>query len=91
MNKHTPAPWGYEYSKANRAYEIAPFDENKYLDWSREICITASKNMANARLIAASPELLWVLESIVEMNPALPMGLIEAAEAAIAKATGRKA
>lgn len=43
---------------------------------------------ANARLIAAAPELLYALESIVEMNPELPMGMIEAAQEAIAKARG---
>jgi len=39
-------------------------------------------------LIAATPDLLAALESIVEMNPALPMGMIEAAQKAIAKARG---
>lgn len=41
-------------------------------------------------LIAAAPDLLAALESIVEMNPPLPMGMIEAAEQAIAKAKGEK-
>lgn len=40
------------------------------------------------RWIAAAPDLLAALESIVEMSPALPMGMIEAAHAAIAKARG---
>lgn len=33
-----------------------------------------------------APDLLYALESIVEMNPELPMGMIEAAKEAIAKA-----
>lgn len=46
------------------------------------------KALHDAYLIAAAPELLEALESIVEMNPELPMGMIEAAEKAIAKARG---
>lgn len=46
--------------------------------------------LANARLIAAAPELLLALHHIVKMNPELPMGMIEAAESAIAKATGEE-
>lgn len=45
---------------------------------------------ANARLIAAAPDLLNALASIVEMSPELPMGMIEAAQAAVEKATGER-
>ena len=50
--------------------------------------LTTAEFSNHMRLIAAAPELLSALESIVEMNPALPMGMIEAAHAAIAKARG---
>lgn len=62
--KGTPAPWGLEYSNANNAYEIAPFDSDGELDWSREVCITADNSKANAHLIAAAPELLEILASM---------------------------
>lgn len=39
-------------------------------------------------LIAAAPELLEALEAITKVNIALPFGLREQAEAAIAKAKG---
>lgn len=45
----------------------------------------------DASLIAAAPELLSALQMIVQLNPELPMGVIEDAEAAIAKATGEQA
>ena len=41
-----------------------------------------------ASLISAAPDLLAALESIIEINPALPMGIIEAAELAVKKARG---
>lgn len=44
---------------------------------------------ANARLISAAPDLLEALQMIVDLNPPLPMGCIEAAEGAISKALGK--
>jgi hypothetical protein len=41
---------------------------------------------ANARLIAAAPELLEALEAIVAFDTPLPCGLLKQARAAIAKA-----
>lgn len=49
---------------------------------------TKERAEANARLIAAAPELLAILSAIIDLNPQLPMGYREEAEAAIAKATG---
>ena len=46
---------------------------------------------ANARLMAASPRLLKALRCIVEMNPELPMGMIEEAQEAIYEATREEA
>ena len=48
-----------------------------------------SEMKANALLISAAPELLEVLQMIVQLRPQLPMGVIEDAEAAIIKATGQ--
>lgn len=58
---HTPGPWGFE--RSNDYFEIAPV-RNGELDWSQEVAATAGcggdigEQEANARLIAAAPE-LW--------------------------------
>lgn len=57
--KATKGPYGYEYSEANDAFEIAPFDAEGQLDWDREVAVTADNNAANAQLIARlSPEVV---------------------------------
>lgn len=80
MNKHTPGPWVTEdlFIKDESDNKIAE------VHWRRN----EDQEVANALLIAAAPDLLEALDSIVEMNPPLPMGMIEAAEAALAKARG---
>lgn len=84
--KHTPGPW-----ESINGY-IFPIKGEK-------ICIMTamgskgSEREANARLIAAAPELLEALQSIIEIgkrnteNPKYD-GYYDAARAAIAKATG---
>jgi hypothetical protein len=67
MNKHTPAPWGIE---------IAADGLNKWVGCSRYSVATIAQlpnqvNIgeadANARLIAAAPELLEALKASVEL------------------------
>ena len=82
MNKHTPGPWTYEQI-SNNAYVI---DENGsavmlYRNPDDEM-------KANARLIAAAPELLEALEWAVD-NPHDDAYWISQARAAIAKAKGK--
>lgn len=95
--KHTPGPWqtlpeecdkpyvrirgtmlGCRYKIAN---VLTPVYEGVH---ARE----AIETRANARIIAAAPELLEALRSIVEEG--LSTSKISAAKAAIAKATGVK-
>lgn len=52
------------------------------------LSVSGIMSRETASLIAASPDLLVALESIIEMNPSLPMGMIEAAELAVKKARG---
>ena len=65
MSKHTPGPWtwGESYNglygsgKDNEVLRFAPY-EGMYLDWG------SKSRDANARLIAAAPELLEALKKI---------------------------
>lgn len=92
---HTPGPWGFEWSEANKSFEIAPLDKDSECDWAHEVCITADDSEANARLIAAAPELLEALKTaeiaLVNCVPITPYhgdGPLVSIRAAIAKATG---
>lgn len=92
MNKHTPAPWLIAESDKSFVYALNKKGINQFwVHVSGNPVLThefEEELVANARLIAAAPDLLYAIESIVEMNPELPMGVIEAAQEAIAKATG---
>lgn len=46
--------YGYEYSPANDAYEIAPIGIDGELDWDNEVCITANGDEAVAKLIVGA-------------------------------------
>lgn len=83
--KHTPGPWAF--NKTERG-EFIVFDERRP-PLERVICHTGtafSHDNANARLIAAAPELLQALKDIIDIG----MGgrLEDIALNAIAKAEG---
>ena len=64
--KFTPGPWVMEFTGPHAAtrdgfWEIAPLGPDGEPDWSREIAATADDNKANARLIAAAPEMYEAL------------------------------
>lgn len=104
MSKHTPGPW--VVWDGNVKVYAGPVDENTTCCISGYRCkiaecddlydenMTEEEAEANARLIAAAPELLEALEWIV--NPDYAIGsnaeykhaAVEVAKAAIAKATG---
>lgn len=89
MSAHTPGPWAYRPS--NNGHFIAGTGENSgYLAEVRQ-CRSKQDVRADARLIAAAPELLESLQSV--LNSCLDsQGLADAykqARAAIAKATGK--
>lgn len=91
MSKHTPGPWGVV------AYGL--HGRMKVTAGSMPVASIASANRDasfNARLIAAAPELLAVLQELEESarywgEYDVPLGIVDRISAAIAKATGEKA
>ena len=84
MSKHTPGPWKVNYAK---------FNEVKTSDGARVATCSNLNGLvnlqANARLIAAAPELLDALIECLECEFAVTdKSAIAKAQAAIAKATG---
>jgi len=103
MSKHTPGPWSARSEDSEGGYSIEPRDEpNSRVvicarpPWSGR----ADESRANARLIAAAPELLealvWLTNTTCDVGksgepPTMNEHIeaIEAAKAAITKAEGR--
>jgi len=86
---HTPGPWNVQEGSAN----------NKYCEiWSGLLCIgetsgcseirSEGEDAANARLIAAAPDLLKACIAIREEYVAPTKSALDIVYAAIAKATG---
>lgn len=95
--KHTPAPWLIAKSDASFVYALNDNGYNRF--WAhvtggnlrRAESTLRAEVEANARLIAAAPDLLDALIEIVSADDAheLTQKHIESARAAIAKATGQ--
>ncbi|HHM7617524.1 TPA: hypothetical protein ACRNOG_003334 [Pseudomonas aeruginosa] len=86
MRKHTPGPWDY-WSGYNPVDEL----EAQITTEDGDIVIASYNRQipegeANAKLLAAAPELLEALVALVECEQTTPE-LWEAARAAIAKST----
>jgi len=60
MNQHTPGPW-YETTKGENNYQSAIAQEAT----GKTVALTYTSNDADARLIAAAPQLLAALKSLV--------------------------
>lgn len=99
--QHTPGPWHYSHREgADGMYRTEVFSEQHggiaTCNWTPKHCgngVTATYREANARLIAAAPDLLVALQSLVNMDVSYQRGpkvaeAVEGARAAIAKATG---
>ena len=73
MNKHTPRPWGFD----------PPDDDAPPVIWAfgiriaRLSAMSPEEMLANARLIAAAPELLAALKSAYAL---MPLGAAKRAE-----------
>ena len=88
MSKHTPGPWHINdhahdeevvYIEADRYGVASIFTDTDKVD---------STELANARLIAAAPELLEALKNIENDDGHIPSTIWNMCKAAIAKAEG---
>ncbi len=85
MSKHTPGPW-------KPTYESDPYRLVDHTDGREIAAVSGVDNEnrdANARLIAAAPDLLEALKGLLPMwESGVSEPWVEAAKAAIAKAEG---
>ena len=83
MSKHTPGPWVWT-PESESIHGYSPEGE------ALVVVYELNTNEADARLIAAAPDLLTALEGLLEITDfhELYGSKTEAARAAIAKATG---
>jgi hypothetical protein len=93
MSRHTPGPWKEDAWVGTDPYDDpdGPFVEVGNVRWSpNKVDVPAAiEQTANARLIAAAPELLEACEGLLNALPsATTHPAIKAARAAIAKAKG---
>ena len=94
--KHTPGPWRVQVTGHSFVVEAHTHTEVISVDENGNPCRWSEYNEANARLIAAAPEMLAALETaymaLIGYLPAhrndVTDAAISAARAAIAKATG---
>lgn len=84
--KHTPGPWSITESCMN-AWEIDGLDRS--IATVNAVEDIAPEDEANARLIAAAPDLLAALQDFLHADPDVFAEELAAARAAIAKAEGK--
>jgi len=100
--KYTPGPWALQYEPTSTAGVRVRFDirsatriaiasgqSQEHL--GEDVGVQEVECIANARLIAAAPELLEALQETLGYFPAEFRSQLEKARAAIAKATGAAA
>lgn len=87
--KHTPGPWrvGKDYGAIVADVPTDGPNGADHVEAYGGYLVCESVARKNMPIIIAATDLLAALQNIVEMNPLLPMGMIEAAHKAIAKAT----
>ena len=105
MGKHTPGPWQIRFARNGYPYQIdAPNGSEgaggirTVTRWGAISFPSSTEGLANARLIAAAPDLLEAAKTLVESHKeADPMAAgmmlacaLHMAEAAIARATGEQ-
>lgn len=92
MDKHTPGPWEIQRDSGLHIYITQPSDAPNrvpgYYAEIRRFNTDSEQVEANAQLIAASPNLLKVLETILECGSVNDQYWVNDARAAIAKAKG---
>lgn len=94
-SKFTPGPWLVRCSAKGYPYQIEAPNGNRgpggitcVTRWAAISFPTSTEGQANARLIAAAPNLLEALEAAFEMHVSQHPKWEAIARAAIAKATG---
>ena len=90
MSKHTPGPWkivGIFEWKDDQGVRLAQI-EYLYVISAIEDRSLLGTVQADARLIAAAPDLLEALEELLGWETHAPQDAIDAARAAVRKATG---
>ena len=87
MSRHTPGPWEFEIITSSY---VTAFDGTHIADVHHGRTATAkAEGSANARLIAAAPDLLEALKEVFSDHDAVNrLSWVNRAAAAIAKATG---
>jgi hypothetical protein len=101
MNKHTLGPWfTEEYTYGDDVYDFTAVLAPKDVDGEGPVTICEIHNQANARLIAAAPDLLEALCTMAavaaylsageSVDPAEIDSAFAKARAAIAKAEGKQ-
>ena len=91
--QHTPGPWTVR-NIATRDHYIGPANDGGAPSVGfalSRVCSTEAQVSANARLMAAAPELLECLRALLDEHPGTKNVRIVKARAAIAKAVGRDA
>ena len=89
--RHTPGPWSVEIDHHNNAPEyIRAYADGEMYDLASVLCDETGNAKANARLIAAAPDLLVALCEAVEIIEGTGLDATTQREA-IAKATGEAA
>lgn len=83
MSKHTPGPWNVDYSGPARIAIVGAGD--RILAFCNLQCEDGDMDEANARLIAAAPDMLEALEEFDQWATTFP-ALSKAAGFAILKA-----
>lgn len=86
MSKHTPGPWGVYLNNDTNQFEIFHDEGRGFGHMLARVEGEKGRFAANARLIAAAPDLLEALQDIVARNEIQNWFNLDKARAAIAKA-----
>jgi len=89
MSKYTQGPWHVEIDHATNAPEfIRAHIDGEMFDIASVICDETDNAPANARLIAAAPEMLLCLRNVIDSHGEVDQDLWNRIREVIANATG---
>jgi hypothetical protein len=94
MSEHTPGPWRFDRDWTRtptifgaNGVRVADVEKKLVVTGGRVIDLPKEEREANARLIAAAPDMLAILQRISVSYPGYIPDFVEAVHAVIAKAT----